>query len=170
MADILGALPPAEPEGEEKRKPAKISQEPTPPSEKKDQPPEKKSEPPAAKGVFFRSLMTSAMQGERHTEVERPVKKPPMARAFEDSLVNTVEEIPRAFVQEACDLLKRYAEQVGKPEAMDAKELVAFSNQLVDVAILECERFYPTFQYVIWGGQGAKDAIATAMIDTAGEA
>ncbi|MBI3114165.1 MAG: YbjN domain-containing protein [Rhodospirillales bacterium] len=43
-------------------------------------------------------------------------------------------------------------------------------EDLVDVAILECERFYPTFQYVIWGGNTAAEAIAAAMVETLGEA
>lgn len=43
-------------------------------------------------------------------------------------------------------------------------------EDLVDVAIIECERFYPTFQYVIWGGNTPAEAIAAAMIDTVGEA
>lgn len=41
---------------------------------------------------------------------------------------------------------------------------------LVDIAVCECERFYPAFQLVVWGGKGADDAMATAMIDPIGEA
>ncbi|HEC14917.1 MAG TPA: hypothetical protein ENI72_04080 [Rhodospirillales bacterium] len=43
-------------------------------------------------------------------------------------------------------------------------------EDLVDTAILECERFYPAFQYVIWGGKTAHEAVEAAMIDTVGEA
>lgn len=43
-------------------------------------------------------------------------------------------------------------------------------EDLMDTAIFECERFYPAFQYVIWGGKSADDAIAAALIDTVGEA
>ena len=43
-------------------------------------------------------------------------------------------------------------------------------EDLVDVAIVERERFYPTFQYVIWGGNTPTEAIAVAMIETMGEA
>jgi len=43
-------------------------------------------------------------------------------------------------------------------------------EDLVDVAIVECERFYPTFQYVIWGGNTPTEAIVAAMIETMGEA
>jgi len=41
---------------------------------------------------------------------------------------------------------------------------------LMDTAIDECERFYPSFQYVIWGGKTAQDAFDAAIIDTVGEA
>jgi hypothetical protein len=43
-------------------------------------------------------------------------------------------------------------------------------EDLVDTAIDECERFYPAFQFVIWGGKSAPDAMAAAMFDTVGEA
>ena len=43
-------------------------------------------------------------------------------------------------------------------------------EDLVDIAILECERFYPSFQYVIWGGTTAAEAIAAARVETLGEA
>lgn len=44
------------------------------------------------------------------------------------------------------------------------------AEDLVETAILECERFYPAFQYVIWGGKTALEAVEAAMIDTVGEA
>jgi hypothetical protein len=34
----------------------------------------------------------------------------------------------------------------------------------------ECERFYPAFQFVVWGGKSPAQAIASAMIDPVGEA
>ncbi len=43
-------------------------------------------------------------------------------------------------------------------------------EDLVNAAIVECERFYPAFQYVLWGGKAAREAVAAAMIDTLGEA
>jgi hypothetical protein len=43
-------------------------------------------------------------------------------------------------------------------------------EDLVDVAITECERFYPAFQFVIWGGKPATEALAAAMLETEGEA
>ena len=43
-------------------------------------------------------------------------------------------------------------------------------EDLVDIAVAECERYYPAFQFVVWGGKTAPDAIATALLDTMGEA
>jgi hypothetical protein len=43
-------------------------------------------------------------------------------------------------------------------------------EDLVDAAITECERFYPALQSVIWGGQSAREALATARMETLGEA
>ncbi len=43
-------------------------------------------------------------------------------------------------------------------------------EDLVDAAVVECERFYPAFQYVVWAGKPAPEAIEAAMIETVGEA
>lgn len=43
-------------------------------------------------------------------------------------------------------------------------------EELMDHAISECERFYPAFQFLVWGGKTAQDAITAAMLDTMGEA
>ncbi|HZT88426.1 MAG TPA: YbjN domain-containing protein [Stellaceae bacterium] len=43
-------------------------------------------------------------------------------------------------------------------------------EDLVDIALSECERFYPAFQLVIWGGKTPDEAITTAMIEPIGEA
>ncbi len=43
-------------------------------------------------------------------------------------------------------------------------------EDLVDAAVLECERFYPALQMVVWGGQSVDTAVAAAMMDTVGEA
>jgi hypothetical protein len=51
--------------------------------------------------------------------------------------------------------------------AMLAPEQV---EDLVDLAVSECERFYPAFQFVIWGGKSAAEAIASSLLDTVGEA
>jgi hypothetical protein len=43
-------------------------------------------------------------------------------------------------------------------------------QDLLEVALEECERFYPAFQHVIWAGKNADDAIAAAILDPIGEA
>ena len=43
-------------------------------------------------------------------------------------------------------------------------------EDLVDIAVTECERFYPAFQFVLWGGKPAHEAIEAAVIETIGEA
>ena len=44
------------------------------------------------------------------------------------------------------------------------------AQTIVDLAIEEWERFYPVFQFVLWSDKSPQDAIAHAMVDTAGEA
>jgi hypothetical protein len=48
--------------------------------------------------------------------------------------------------------------------------LVEQLEDLVDVALNECERYYPAFQFVVWSGEGAREAMEAAMFETAGEA
>ncbi len=43
-------------------------------------------------------------------------------------------------------------------------------EDLVDISLSECERFFPAFQLVVWGGKSAEEAIAASMIDPVGEA
>jgi hypothetical protein len=44
------------------------------------------------------------------------------------------------------------------------------AESIVEAAMEECERFYPVFQFVLWGGKSPGEAIAAALIDTHGEA
>lgn len=43
-------------------------------------------------------------------------------------------------------------------------------EELVDVALDECDRYYPAFQFVLWGGRRPDEAISAALLDTVGEA
>jgi hypothetical protein len=43
-------------------------------------------------------------------------------------------------------------------------------EDLVDIAVSECERFYPAFNYLLWGGKTADEAVKAAMLETVGEA
>jgi hypothetical protein len=44
------------------------------------------------------------------------------------------------------------------------------AEAVVDAAIGELDRFYPVFQFVMWGGKSPVEAIAAAMVETHGEA
>jgi hypothetical protein len=41
---------------------------------------------------------------------------------------------------------------------------------LIETAVDEIDRFYPVFQFVLWGGKSPRDAITAAMVETRGEA
>lgn len=43
-------------------------------------------------------------------------------------------------------------------------------EDLIDIAVGECERFYPAFQFALWGGKTPQEAIEAAMLDCAGDA
>jgi len=43
-------------------------------------------------------------------------------------------------------------------------------EDLLDISLAECERFYPTFQYVVWGDKPPEEALNAAIIDPVGEA
>jgi hypothetical protein len=44
------------------------------------------------------------------------------------------------------------------------------AGTLIEAAIDECERFYPVFQFVLWGGKSPAEALSAALIETHGEA
>jgi len=44
------------------------------------------------------------------------------------------------------------------------------AQTLVEVAIEECDRFYPAFQFILWGDKSPAEALASALVDAAGEA
>ena len=44
------------------------------------------------------------------------------------------------------------------------------AGTLIEAAVDECERFYPVFQFVLWGGKSPTEALAAALIETHGEA
>ena len=44
------------------------------------------------------------------------------------------------------------------------------ADALIDAAAGELDRFYPVFQFVMWGGKSPSEAITAAMVETQGEA
>jgi hypothetical protein len=43
-------------------------------------------------------------------------------------------------------------------------------EDMIDIALTECERFFPAFQFVLWGGKSATEALDAAMLECVGEA
>ena len=43
-------------------------------------------------------------------------------------------------------------------------------EDMVDIAITECERFYPAVQFVLWGGKSPADALVASRLECEGEA
>lgn len=43
-------------------------------------------------------------------------------------------------------------------------------EMLLSLAVEACERYYPAFQFVLWAGQTAEDAMTACMFDTQGTA
>lgn len=67
-------------------------------------------------------------------------------------------------------LLYRHAAMIdGDAEGEGAMSLAA-AELIVESAVDECERFYPVFQFVLWGGKTPRDALAAALVETQGEA
>ena len=65
-------------------------------------------------------------------------------------------------------LLFRHAAMMGAGDS--AGMTLEEAELLVESAIDECERYYPVFQFVLWGGKSPTEAIESALIDTQGEA
>jgi hypothetical protein len=43
-------------------------------------------------------------------------------------------------------------------------------EDMVEIALTECERFYPAFQFVVWGGKSPVEAVQASMLETVGQA
>lgn len=63
-------------------------------------------------------------------------------------------------------LLYRHALLLGDDGLLSLSQ----AQTLVEVAIEECDRFYPAFQFLLWGDKSPADALASALVDAAGEA
>ncbi|HRJ68458.1 MAG TPA: YbjN domain-containing protein [Beijerinckiaceae bacterium] len=51
--------------------------------------------------------------------------------------------------------------------------IVATAEQcesMLKIAVDACERYFQAFQFVVWAGKGAREALSGAMFDTVGEA
>ena len=43
-------------------------------------------------------------------------------------------------------------------------------EDLVEIALKECEKFYPAIHFMLWANKSPKDAVASAMLETKGQA
>jgi len=64
-------------------------------------------------------------------------------------------------------VMYRYGALAGPDSDAISGEQVAV---IAETALTTCERFYPVFQFVVWGGKPPREAIEAAMLETAGEA
>jgi hypothetical protein len=60
----------------------------------------------------------------------------------------------------------RYSFLIPNPKVLQSEIL----EEMIDIAVEECERFFPAFQFVMSGDKKAKEAATVAIMDTAGEA
>ena len=67
-------------------------------------------------------------------------------------------------------VLYRYATLLGQDSDGETGLTMEQAETMVDAAIDECERFYPVFQFILWGDKSPAEAIASALIETQGEA
>jgi hypothetical protein len=63
-------------------------------------------------------------------------------------------------------LLYRYGLMLGDDGLLSPTQAQA----AVEAAVEECDRFYPVFQFILWGDKSPAEALAAAMVDAAGEA
>jgi hypothetical protein len=63
-------------------------------------------------------------------------------------------------------LLYRHGMMLGDDGLLSLSQAQA----VVETAVEECDRFYPAFQFVLWGDKTPADALDSALVDAAGEA
>jgi hypothetical protein len=64
--------------------------------------------------------------------------------------------------------LVMYRQALMLPNGIVASE--AQCEAMFAAALQACERYYPAFQFVVWAGKTAAEAMSAALFDTAGEA
>jgi hypothetical protein len=52
----------------------------------------------------------------------------------------------------------------------DARASAQQCEALLHLALEACEHYYPAFQFVLWGGKTAEEAVAAAILECAGQA
>ena len=70
------------------------------------------------------------------------------------------------FCEEQGELTFRHALLLRGTAGVSSEQL----EDMIDIAVMECDRFYPALQSVLWGGRTLKDALDIAMLEPVGEA
>lgn len=60
----------------------------------------------------------------------------------------------------------RHTELLGGGGGVGARRV----EQIFEIALTECERYYPAFQLVVWAGKTPEEALRASVLETAGEA
>ena len=63
-------------------------------------------------------------------------------------------------------LMFRHALLLGEGRGVTPRQV----EDLIEVALNESERYFPAFMFMLWGGKNANDALASAILETVGEA
>lgn len=97
-------------------------------------------------------------------------------------------KVPKAQQKEICALLAKANERLwlGHFDIMAEEGALMYRHtiplrglpgasleqleDLVEAALMECDRIYPALQMVIWGGSTVKEALDAALMETQGEA
>ena len=67
-------------------------------------------------------------------------------------------------------VLFRHATVLESDDESEGMLTIDHAQTVVEAAIDCCERYYPVFQFVLWGDKSPADALAAALVETAGEA
>ncbi|WP_439574530.1 YbjN domain-containing protein [Phreatobacter sp.] len=97
-------------------------------------------------------------------------------------------KVPEPRLQEVKDLIQLINEQlwIGHLDLWPREGVVMFRHGLLlaggaeasgrqceaqlDAAVEACDRYYQAFQFVVWAGKSAREAMDSALFETAGEA
>jgi hypothetical protein len=63
-------------------------------------------------------------------------------------------------------LLYRHALMLGDEGLLSLTQ----AQTVVEAAVDDCDRFYPAFQFILWGDKNPAEALASALVDAQGEA
>lgn len=108
--------------------------------------------------------------GAMYFTCELDVKVPQMRRAAVCELVATMNE--RLWLghfdinTEENSLMFRHTVPLRGTRGISVEQL----EDLMDTALLECERLFPAVQMVVWGGRQPAEAVSMALMETVGEA